>query len=89
MKTDDLAELDTWLSFNDLQARGIVPNHPTLKSWQDDPAVRFPKGRLFGANSRRWALRAEIMPWLASRPRNTSTSGSVNARRRKRKRANG
>jgi hypothetical protein len=60
--------LDTWLDFKDLQQANIVPNWPTLRAWQDDPEIQFPKGRLFGPNSRRWSKRHEIEPWIASRP---------------------
>jgi hypothetical protein len=61
-------ELDTWLNFKDLQRANIVPNWPTLRAWQDSPEIQFPKGRLFGPNSRRWSKQTEIDPWIASRP---------------------
>jgi hypothetical protein len=60
--------LDTWLDFNDLQQAKIVPNRETLKEWQNDSRINFPKGRLFGPNSRRWSKEREIEPWLESRP---------------------
>jgi hypothetical protein len=60
--------LDTWVSFRDLQRAGIVPNWQTLRTWQEDPAIQFPRGRLFGPNTRRWNLQREILPWLNSRP---------------------
>lgn len=60
--------LDTYVTFTDLKAAGIVPNWTTLRAWQKDPEINFPPGRLFGPNSRRWALAEEILPWLASRP---------------------
>jgi predicted DNA-binding transcriptional regulator AlpA len=54
-----------WLSFNDMQAMGIVTNWQSLRLWQQHHG--FPTGRLFGPNSRRWS-REEIGDWLASRP---------------------
>jgi hypothetical protein len=56
-----------WLSFGDLNARGIVKNWQTLGAWQRDPNIRFPKGVLFGPSSRRWS-EDEINEWLAARP---------------------
>jgi hypothetical protein len=61
-------KLGDWLSFNDLKRAGVVPNWPTLLAWQRDPKIRFPLGRLFGPNTRRWDKQKEIDPWLASRP---------------------
>ncbi len=81
--------LDTWVSFADLRGAGIVDNWVTLRRWQQDPEIRFPAGRLFGPNTRRWALRGEIQPWLASRP-NAGGSADVRLHRersRPRKRA--
>jgi hypothetical protein len=62
------AVLDTWLSFNDLKEAGIVDNWQTLRNWQQDPAIKFPAGKLLGPNTRRWSKLNEIDPWLASRP---------------------
>jgi hypothetical protein len=56
-----------WLCFGDLKALGIVENWQTLIAWQDDPNVGFPRGRLFGPNSRRWS-RTEIYSWVSTRP---------------------
>jgi hypothetical protein len=60
--------LDIWLDFKDLRRARIVPNWQTLRGWQDDPRISFPRGRLFGPNTRRWNKKNEIDPWLASRP---------------------
>ena len=60
--------IDIFLSFDDLQAMKIVLNWETLGRWQNDSKIRFPKGRLLGPNSRRWSLKHDIEPWLASRP---------------------
>lgn len=51
--------------FNDLKARGLVGNWPTLLRWIDREG--FPPGRMLGANTRCW-LESEIEDWLASRP---------------------
>jgi hypothetical protein len=59
--------LDIWLDFRDLQRAKIVSNWETLRHWQQDPAIKFPVGRLLGPNSRRWR-KTEIDVWLASRP---------------------
>jgi hypothetical protein len=59
--------MDTWLTFRDLQRAGVVKNWPTLLSWQRDPDISFPRGKLFGANSRRWSQK-EINEWISSRP---------------------
>ena len=59
-------QLDTWLSYEDLKAAGIVKNRETLRLWQEK--YNFPRGRLFGPGSRRWGKHSEIDPWLASRP---------------------
>ncbi len=61
-------QLDRWLAFEDLRTAGIVDNWQTLRSWQKNPRINFPPGRLFGPNTRRWSLKNEIEPWLASRP---------------------
>lgn len=53
------------LRFNDLKARGIVTNHPTLKRLVDKH--NFPPGRWLGENSRFWT-ESEIDEWLAARP---------------------
>jgi predicted DNA-binding transcriptional regulator AlpA len=53
------------LRFRDLQARGIVSNHVTLKQWVERES--FPPGRWLGANTRVWT-EAEIEAWVASRP---------------------
>jgi hypothetical protein len=61
-------ELDVWLTFAELKRVGIVDSWQTLIRWQNDPRIDFPKGRLFGPNTRRWNKQKEIDPWLASRP---------------------
>jgi hypothetical protein len=60
--------LDTWLSFDDLKRAGIVASRKTLRDWQRDPRVRFPLGKLFAPNTRRWSLQRDIGPWLHGRP---------------------
>lgn len=60
--------LGDWLDFNDLKRAGIVKSWQTLSEWQDDPKIAFPRGRLFGPNTRRWSWQQDIEPWLASRP---------------------
>jgi hypothetical protein len=60
--------LDVWLSFDDLRRAGIVDSRKTLRDWQRDPRVRFPRGVLLAPNTRRWSKQREIDPWLASRP---------------------
>jgi hypothetical protein len=59
---------DRWLSFHDLVELGIISNWESLRRWQDDPAVAFPRGKLFGRNTRRWSLKHDIEPWIESRP---------------------
>jgi len=61
-------DLDTWLTFADLKRAGVVDSWQTLIRWQNDPRIDFPKGRLFGPNSRRWSKQHEIDPWLENRP---------------------
>jgi hypothetical protein len=56
------------LRYADLKDRGIVNNRQTLKNWQNDPKVNFPKGQLTGPNTRTWDEDEEIIPWLESRP---------------------
>ena len=68
----DSEELDPQLSFNDLKRAGIVNSWETLREWQDDPRIKFPRGRLLGPNTRRWSKRQEIDPWLESRPTDRS-----------------
>ena len=60
--------LSTWLSFNDLKHAGIVKNWQCLQDWINDPKIAFPRGKLFGPNTRRWNKEREIDPWLESRP---------------------
>ena len=60
--------LGDWLDFNDLKRAGIVKNWQTLSQWQDDPKIAFPRGVLFGPNSRRWSWQLHIEPRLATRP---------------------
>ena len=67
LSAEEAAGLDVWLSFRDLQKAGVVKNWPTLLSWQDDPKIAFPRGRLFGPNSRRWR-KTEIDAWIELRP---------------------
>ena len=59
---------DVWLDFADLQRLRILKSRQQLELWQNDPRIKFPKGRLFGPNSRRWHKGREINPWLESRP---------------------
>jgi predicted DNA-binding transcriptional regulator AlpA len=59
---------DVWYSFRDLQRLGIVRNWQTLRDWQNNPQIAFPKGVLFGPNSRRWSKQQHVDPWIASRP---------------------
>lgn len=56
---------DVLLRFNDLKARGIVRNHPTLSRWIKEEG--FPPGRLLGPNTRAWR-ESEVEAWLDSRP---------------------
>jgi hypothetical protein len=56
------------LRYFDLVERGIVKNRTTLKNWQNNPKVNFPKGQMTGTNTRTWDEDTEINPWLASRP---------------------
>ena len=66
---DDAASaLDVWLSFADLKRVGLVDSWKTLRHWQRDKRIGFPKGRLLAPNTRRWSKRDDIDPWLASRP---------------------
>jgi len=53
------------LRFKDLQARGIVPNWPTLRVRIERDG--FPRGRMLGPNARAWT-ELEVESWLASRP---------------------
>ncbi len=62
------ADPDIWYTFRDLQRLGIVNNWQTLGDWQDDPKIKFPRGVMFGRNSRRWSKQQHIDPWTASRP---------------------
>jgi hypothetical protein len=65
---DTVSALDDWMSFSDLKQAGIVESWEALKNWQEDPRIRFPRGRLFGPNARRWNRQKEIDPWLRTRP---------------------
>jgi predicted DNA-binding transcriptional regulator AlpA len=53
------------LRFNDLKARKIVSNWPTLLRWIKSNG--FPAGRQLGPNSRVW-FEAEVNRWLEDRP---------------------
>jgi hypothetical protein len=58
--------MTVWLHFRDLQERRIVDSWAQLRNLiqkQD-----FPRGRMFGPNTRVWDEENEIEPWLASRP---------------------
>jgi hypothetical protein len=55
-----------WLRFRHLKERGIVGSWPQLKNLIEKEG--FPRGRMFGANSRAWDEETEIEAWLASRP---------------------
>jgi hypothetical protein len=57
-----------WLSFDDLRRAGIVSSWKTLREWQRDERIGFPKGRLLAPNTRRWSKHHEIDPWLKDRP---------------------
>ena len=65
---NDADALDTWLSFADLEPAGIVDSWQTLPGRQKDPEIRFPAGKLFGPNSRRWSKQKDIDPWLEFTP---------------------
>jgi hypothetical protein len=60
--------MKVWLDFADLKEMGVVDSWQTLRTWQRDPKIGFPPGRLFGPNSRRWDREKEINPWLETRP---------------------
>ena len=49
------------LRFNDLKARGVVTNRPTLYRWIKDR--NFPKGIKLGANTRVWP-EDEVDAWI-------------------------
>jgi predicted DNA-binding transcriptional regulator AlpA len=53
------------LRFNDLKARGIVNNWPTLLRWVRKGA--FPPGKKIGPRSRAWTAE-EVALWYAQRP---------------------
>jgi hypothetical protein len=65
---DAVPALDMWLSFDDLRRAGIVSNWKTLREWQRDERIGFPKGKLLAPNTRRWSKHHEIDPWLKDRP---------------------
>jgi hypothetical protein len=69
------------LRYADLVARGIVKNRTTLKNWQENPKVNFPKGQLTGPNTRTWDEDTEINPWLESRPIAPKPTPKVKGRR--------
>ena len=50
--------------FKDLKERGIVPNRPTMKRWEEK--LDFPRGYLLGPNYR-VRTEEEILAWLAKR----------------------
>ena len=50
------------LRYNDLKERGIVKNRQTLKNWQNDPKVNFPKGQMTGPYTRTWDEDEDIIP---------------------------
>ena len=77
---DTASALDDWMSFADLKKAGIVESWEALKNWQEDPRIRFPRGRLFGPNARRWNRQREIEPWLASRPTDRAAFDAVDHR---------
>ena len=64
----DVSALDVGLSFDDLRRARIVSSWKTLREWQRDDRIKFPKGRLLAPNTRRWSKQHEIDPWLVSRP---------------------
>jgi hypothetical protein len=55
------------IRFRDLRDAGIVTNRVTLARWQNDPKIRFPRGRLTGLNTRTWTPQ-EIQDWYDNRP---------------------
>jgi hypothetical protein len=57
------------LRYNDLKARGIVGNWPTLLRWIEREG--FPPGFQLAANTRAW-FEADVEAWLRSRPTCTS-----------------
>jgi hypothetical protein len=68
-----------FLRFRDLQERGIVNNHATLKARINRDG--FPRGRMIGPNSRAWT-EDEIGAWLQSRPTaGPEPRGAAKARR--------
>jgi prophage regulatory protein len=64
MANQRAASATTWLSFADLQARGIIHSRAMLKARIDYDG--FPPGRAIGPNIQTWT-EAEIQEWLASR----------------------
>jgi predicted DNA-binding transcriptional regulator AlpA len=53
------------LRFNDLKAKQVVNNWPTLLNWIKHEG--FPPGRKIGPNTRAWT-EDEVNAWLATRP---------------------
>lgn len=69
------------LRYFDLVERGIVKNRTTLKNWQNNPKVNFPKGQMTGPNTRTWDEETEINPWLERRPVEPKPAPIVKGRR--------
>jgi predicted DNA-binding transcriptional regulator AlpA len=61
-----------YLRYNDLAAKGVVNNRPTLYRWIK--RYGFPKGQLLGPNTRAWRI-DEVEEWLRSRPVAIGQSG--------------
>lgn len=57
--------MTTYVRFEELRRRGIVPNRVTLGNWIRE--CGFPPGQLLGPNTRAWR-EDEVEIWLASRP---------------------
>ena len=69
------------LRYFDLVERGIVKNRTTLKNWQNNPKVNFPKGQMTGPNLPDMGPETEINPWLESRPVEPKPAPIVKGRR--------
>jgi hypothetical protein len=74
------------LRFSDLKAMGLFKNRATLKNWQENPKVNFPKGQMTGPNTRTWDEDTEIIPFLESRPTEPKPAPVVKKGRRGRPR---
>ena len=59
-----VAQMISYLRFNDLRDRRIINNRTTLYRWIQERG--FPAGILLGPNTRAWA-EDEVEAWLAAR----------------------